>query len=109
MEVYNSMKSISISEQIIPRKPLIAISSNKLKGKSLEKDESKNLYYESISKEILEYDGSIEEKNEKDCDNMEKDESLDNSDSGHQYKVTFLKWRNNSCRYDTFFYILLCY
>ena len=49
MEVYNSMKSISISEQIIPRKPLIAISSNKLKGKSLEKDESKNIYYESIN------------------------------------------------------------
>ena len=61
MEVYNSMKSISISEQIIPRKPLIAISSNKLKGKSLEKDESKNIYYESISKEISEYDNSIED------------------------------------------------
>ena len=35
------------------RKPLAAISINKLKGKSLEKDESKNIYYESISKEIL--------------------------------------------------------
>ena len=41
------------------RKPLAAISINKLKGKSLEKDESKNIYYESISKEILEYDNSI--------------------------------------------------
>ena len=29
------------------RKPLRAISINKLKGKSLEKDESKNIYYES--------------------------------------------------------------
>ena len=34
-------------------------------------------------------------KDEKECDKMEKDESLDNSDSDHQYKVTFLKWRNN--------------
>ena len=87
------------------RKPLELISNNKLRGKNVEKEDNcKLLFYENISKEILEYDmkKNYEEviMTEDDTDN-----NIENCSKGNNLEPRFLGWIENSCRYDTFFYI----
>jgi len=84
------------------RKPLKLISQYKLKGNYSQKIEKITEFYEEISKDILEYDlTDNKEKENFESENKNIESIKDNNLKKN--KSVFLKWTENSCRYDTFF------